>query len=143
MIKSNRQSTFAAFALIAVCLSTVPAFLALGSRRERQIQNPSAAVPQASPAPSPLATPQASPPPALKATPTKSLAVLQSRINEILAKPELGSAMVGIKVTSLDTGRVVFEENSEKLLRPASSSRKAKHVLSQPRVLRSSNFWMS
>jgi D-alanyl-D-alanine carboxypeptidase/D-alanyl-D-alanine-endopeptidase (penicillin-binding protein 4) len=46
---------------------------------------------------------------------------LQSRISEILAKPELSSAMVGIKVTSLDTGRVLFEENSVKLLRPASN----------------------
>jgi len=29
--------------------------------------------------------------------------------------------MVGIKVTSLDTGRVLFEENAQKLLRPASN----------------------
>ncbi|HSB27702.1 MAG TPA: D-alanyl-D-alanine carboxypeptidase/D-alanyl-D-alanine-endopeptidase [Pyrinomonadaceae bacterium] len=121
MIKSNRQFSIAAFALIAVCLSIVPAFLASGSQRERQIQSPAASVPQASPTPSPVATPLASPSPALKATPTKTLAELQSRINEILARPELGSAMVGIKVSSLDTGRVVFEENSEKLLRPASN----------------------
>jgi D-alanyl-D-alanine carboxypeptidase/D-alanyl-D-alanine-endopeptidase (penicillin-binding protein 4) len=29
--------------------------------------------------------------------------------------------MVGVKVTSLDTGRVLFEENAQKLLRPASN----------------------
>ena len=55
------------------------------------------------------------------AGPPKTLADLQSRISEVLAKPELAPAMVGIKVVSLDTGRVLFEENAEKLLRPASN----------------------
>jgi D-alanyl-D-alanine carboxypeptidase/D-alanyl-D-alanine-endopeptidase (penicillin-binding protein 4) len=51
----------------------------------------------------------------------KTVAELQTRISEILAKPELAPAMVGIKVVSLDTGRVLFEENAAKLLRPASN----------------------
>ena len=51
----------------------------------------------------------------------KTLAELQTRISEILAKPELASAMVGVKVVSLDNGRVLFEENAAKLLRPASN----------------------
>src|SRR5215216_5206683 len=55
------------------------------------------------------------------ATPPKTLPELQSRISEILAKPELTPAVVGIKVVSLDTGRVLFEENAAKLLRPASN----------------------
>ena len=45
----------------------------------------------------------------------KTIAELQTRISEVLAKPELAPAMVGIKVTSLDTGRVLFEENASKL----------------------------
>jgi len=51
----------------------------------------------------------------------KTLPELQARISQILAKPELAPAMVGIKVVSLDTGRVLFEENARKLLRPASN----------------------
>jgi len=51
----------------------------------------------------------------------KTLPELRAKISEVLAKPELSSAMVGIKVVSLDTGRVLFEENAAKLLRPASS----------------------
>src|SRR5205085_9692786 len=51
----------------------------------------------------------------------KTLAELQTRISQILAKPELAPAMVGIKVASLDNGRVRFEGNAEKLLRPASN----------------------
>src|ERR1044072_2607993 len=51
----------------------------------------------------------------------KTVTELQTRISEILAKPELAPAMVGVKVVSLDTGRVLFEENAGKLLRPASN----------------------
>src|SRR5215211_6333541 len=51
----------------------------------------------------------------------KTLPELRSKISEILAKPELGPAMVGIKVVSLDTGRVLFEANAQKLLRPPSN----------------------
>src|SRR5690348_8544942 len=51
----------------------------------------------------------------------KTVAELQTRISQILAKPELAPAMVGVKVSSLDTGRVLFESNSDKLLRPASN----------------------
>ena len=53
--------------------------------------------------------------------PAKALGDLQARISSILAKPELSSAMVGLKVVSLDTGKVLFEENANKLLRPASN----------------------
>src|SRR5690349_6857669 len=55
------------------------------------------------------------------ATAPKTLPELQAKISEILAKPELSPAMVGIKVVSLDTGRVLFEDHADKLLRPASN----------------------
>ena len=85
--------------------------------------NPS---PTVAPSPTPAATPQESPSPAMvqpvkPTAPAKTLSELQGRITEILRKPELQSAMIGVKVVSLDTGRVMFEENSEKLLRPASN----------------------
>lgn len=51
----------------------------------------------------------------------KTLAELQTRISAILDKPELAPATIGVKVTSLDSGRVLFEENAVKLLRPASN----------------------
>ena len=53
--------------------------------------------------------------------PARTLEELKARISEILAKPELEPAMVGVKVVSLETGRVLFEENAHKLLRPASN----------------------
>lgn len=53
--------------------------------------------------------------------PPKTVAELQTRISAVLTKPELAPAMVGVKVVSLDTGKVIFEENAAKLLRPASN----------------------
>jgi serine-type D-Ala-D-Ala carboxypeptidase/endopeptidase (penicillin-binding protein 4) len=52
---------------------------------------------------------------------TTTLAELQARIVEVLQRSELTPAIVGIKVASLDTGKVLFEENGSKLLRPASN----------------------
>jgi len=81
--------------------------------------------PTASPAEIPQASPQATPAPSVvaprTATTTRTLAELQARISEVLRKPELASAMVGIKVSSLETGEILFEENADKLLRPASN----------------------
>lgn len=51
----------------------------------------------------------------------KTVEELRTRISQILAKPELAPALVGVKVVSLDNGRVLFEENAAKLLRPASN----------------------
>ena len=79
-------------------------------------------IPAANPSPSPSASPVASPTPAAKtANPTATLAELQSRISEILRKPQFAPAMIGIKVASVETGKVLFEENAHKLLRPASN----------------------
>src|SRR6266850_2270146 len=92
--------------------------------RERKVGAPLVATPAPSPVASrvasPVPSPQASPAPRV-ATTTQTLAELQARILDVLQKPELAQAMVGIKVASLDTGRVIFESNANKLLRPASN----------------------
>lgn len=59
--------------------------------------------------------------PRANASTTRTLAELQARISEILRRPELASATIGIKVASLETGKVLFEQNVNKLLSPASN----------------------
>jgi D-alanyl-D-alanine carboxypeptidase/D-alanyl-D-alanine-endopeptidase (penicillin-binding protein 4) len=77
------------------------------------------------PTPTPVASPTPSPTP--KPTPTplpvaaKTVDELQSQIREVLRRPGLTRAQVGIKIASLDTGKVLFEENAEKLYMPASN----------------------
>ena len=100
-------------------------------QRERRVTPAVVATPTPTPVPtptsvpSPAATPQPSPTPDVaqirKAATTRALGELQVRISQVLRKPELAPAMVGIKVISLETGRVLFEENANKLLRPASN----------------------
>jgi D-alanyl-D-alanine carboxypeptidase/D-alanyl-D-alanine-endopeptidase (penicillin-binding protein 4) len=118
--------------LFALLLAATPtAFAQQEPGRERRV------VPTASPTPTPAITPvpapSASPAVTETAAPTpevaqvrsgsttRTLSELQSRISAVLQKPELAPAMIGIKVTSLETGRVLFEENANKLLRPASN----------------------
>lgn len=112
------------FLFLILSVGSVPALSSVSfpQRQRKAVPTPT---PQATPVPSPLQTPPASPSPTPTqpriATTTKSLAELQSRITEILRKPELAPAMVAVKVASLDTGRVLFEENAHKLVRPASN----------------------
>lgn len=98
-------------------------------QRERRVAPVTSAAPTASP--TPLAPPIPSPStpvnqtsattPSRSATSTRTLGELQARISEILRRPELAPAMVGIKIVSLDTGKVLFEQNANKLLLPASN----------------------
>jgi len=98
------------------------------TQRERQVQQQTAPA-QPSPSPSPAASPVMVIPPQPRPPvvqeprlpPPATLGDLRARIKEVLAKPELSSAMVGLKITSLDTGVVLFEENAAKLMRPASN----------------------
>lgn len=92
-----------------------------GAQRERRVE--------VSPSPTPSPVPLASPTPLVSATPsietrtsatTRSIGELQARIQDVLRRPQLTQAIVGVKITSAETGKVLFEENSNKLLRPAS-----------------------
>ena len=140
MAKKFRAQTYLSFLLFfALITSATPIGAQQAPQRERRVTpaasvNPAptpSPVPAVSPAPSPAATTAVTPQPSSAPTPdvaeirkaatTRTLAELQARISQVLRKPELAPAMVGIKVTSLETGRVLFEENANKLLRPASN----------------------
>ncbi len=118
---------FALVLLTALTNAGVPVMVA-GHAPQRARTATQAPAPQATPTPPIGQTPAPTPTPEPIAAPvtrsantTRTLAELQARISDILRKPELSSAMVGIKVASLDTGRVLFEENANKLVRPASN----------------------
>jgi D-alanyl-D-alanine carboxypeptidase/D-alanyl-D-alanine-endopeptidase (penicillin-binding protein 4) len=50
-----------------------------------------------------------------------TVAELQSRISEVTHRPGLARAQIGVKIASLDSGQVLFEENADKLYMPASN----------------------
>ncbi|MGI8812095.1 MAG: D-alanyl-D-alanine carboxypeptidase/D-alanyl-D-alanine endopeptidase [Pyrinomonadaceae bacterium] len=64
----------------------------------------------------PTAIPLPTPTPVLQ-----TLAELQSRIQSRLAAPEVRRGTVGVKIVSLNSGKVVFEQNAEKYVMPASN----------------------
>jgi serine-type D-Ala-D-Ala carboxypeptidase/endopeptidase (penicillin-binding protein 4) len=130
---SISRSFIWSFLLFSLIHSAIPITKAQQlPQRERRVATPTPTptpVPvvtsTASPTEVPEASPQATPAPLVvaprTATTTRTLAELQARILEILRKPELAPAMVGIKVSSLETGKILFEEDADKLLRPASN----------------------
>ena len=71
------------------------------------------------PLPTTSPSPAATPVPIQK--PAQTLADLQSRIRSRLLAPELRRGQVGVKIVSLNSGKVVFEENAEKYFMPASN----------------------
>ncbi len=91
-------------AVIALTLLLAPAYFA---------QRPTP-----SPTPRPAATVTATP---IQTPAVRSLADLQAEIRSRLQRPELRRGQVGIKIVSLNTGKVVFEENGEKYFMPASN----------------------
>jgi D-alanyl-D-alanine carboxypeptidase/D-alanyl-D-alanine-endopeptidase (penicillin-binding protein 4) len=60
-------------------------------------------------------------PVAVSAAAPKTVEELRARIQEVLRSAELAPAMASVKVASLETGRTLYEENADKLLRPASN----------------------
>ena len=68
----------------------------------------------AKPPATPTPTPTPSPTPAVE-----TLESLQSKIRSRTLAPELRRGQVGIKVVSLRSGKVVFEQNAEKYFMPA------------------------
>ncbi len=51
----------------------------------------------------------------------KTLAELQQKISAFVSQPRFDGALWGIKVVSLDTGVMLYETNSERLMSPASN----------------------
>ncbi len=51
------------------------------------------------------------------------LAAFQQTLTNFVTHPRYDSALIGVKVESLDTGRVIFEHQANKLLKPASNAK--------------------
>lgn len=102
------------------CLSLTLGIAAQDTSRTRVITAPTptiSPIPKVSPTVTPTVSPTASPTPAA----VQTLPELQTKIRTILARPTLMRGRVGVKVVSLDTNKVVFEDNAEKYFMPASN----------------------
>jgi D-alanyl-D-alanine carboxypeptidase/D-alanyl-D-alanine-endopeptidase (penicillin-binding protein 4) len=121
--------------LFALLTSYAPATAAAQTgTRERRTQ-----IQTAQPTPTPAArqtptpTPSATPTPGAQQTPTptptptpavvapRTLEELRARVREMVSRPEFAASNLAIKIASLDTGRVLLEENASKWMQPASN----------------------
>ncbi len=106
--KSRRQSYASCLLLFALCFGSLTRLRAQEQERERRVETGAPAAAQAT---APVAASKSAP---------KTIEELRARIQEVLRRSELAPAQVAVKVASLETGRVLFEENAIKLLHPAS-----------------------
>lgn len=61
--------------------------------------------------------------PATTNKPVETFAQFQARLEKVATHPRFDAAMLGVKVESLDTGKIIFEQNADKLLKPASNAK--------------------
>ncbi|HYO63846.1 MAG TPA: D-alanyl-D-alanine carboxypeptidase/D-alanyl-D-alanine-endopeptidase [Pyrinomonadaceae bacterium] len=146
--RKNRPKPSAALLLIfALVLAPAVGFTTRGNtahaqqQRERRVATPTPTpaptrTPATAPTPTPTpaatdqlrpaqesAAPQTTPEP-LPRTPgvaPRTVEELRARIQQVLRQPQLAASHTAVKIVSLDTGRVVFEENAGKWMQPASN----------------------
>lgn len=100
----NRGLKISAFSAVSIFFLSLTMF----AQRDRVVEKPTPTpVPAVSPSPTPA--------------PVQTLGSLRAKILGILRSPELRRGHVGIKIVNANDGKVVFEENSEKLFMPASN----------------------
>src|SRR5436190_11224811 len=66
--------------------------------------------------------------------PASTLAELQQQLRDYLSQSKYAAALWGVKVVSLDTGKLLFEFNQDKLLTPASNTKLYTAVLALDRL---------
>ncbi|MBV9928214.1 MAG: D-alanyl-D-alanine carboxypeptidase/D-alanyl-D-alanine-endopeptidase [Acidobacteria bacterium] len=135
-----RTRSLLTYLLLFSLLASAPSARAVAAQTPTQTRERRAA-PQATPTPTPARTqatparPTPTPTPAAAQTPTptptpaatttasapQTLEELRARIRDLLARPEFAASRVAVKVSSLDTGRVLFEQDSRKWMQPASN----------------------
>src|SRR5438309_7411008 len=110
--------------IVAVCLCAVSSALTTyfnhaeaQPQRDRRV----ATEPTPTPVPSPATSPGASRSVSPSRSVPNSLADLKSRIEEIVRQPGLEPGIFAVKIVSLDTGLLIYEQSANKFVRPASN----------------------
>jgi D-alanyl-D-alanine carboxypeptidase/D-alanyl-D-alanine-endopeptidase (penicillin-binding protein 4) len=112
-----RRLSFALSIVVVIALSIVQPLSLAQPQRERRV---AATEPTPTPTSAPTASPASSRP--ISAAPApQTLAELLSRIQEVVRQPALEPGFFAAKIVSLDSGTVIFEQNANKFVRPASN----------------------
>jgi len=117
-----RRGSSVRFLLISVFLlglatTTVQPISFAQRQRDRRV----ATEPTPTPIPSPATSPGASVSISTSRPAANTLAELKTRIEEISHQPSLEPGLFAVKIVSLDTGLVIYEQSANKFTRPASN----------------------
>ncbi len=112
-----RRLSFALTVVFALAMTLVHPLGLAQPQRDRRVAA------DATPTPSPAI---AAPPAGSRSLPrlplaASTLAELRTRIEEIVHQPALDPGFFAVKIVSLDTGNLIFEQNANKFVRPASN----------------------
>ena len=72
--------------------------------------------------------------PATTNKPVETLAEFQARLKTVATHPRFSAGLLGIKVESLDTGKIIYEQNADKLMKPASNAKMYSGALALDRL---------
>ena len=143
-MKPARTRSLLASLLLISLIAAAPAGRVYGAQNQTRERRAAPQTPAVRPTPTPTPartqptparpqpTPAASQTPTLTPTPTprptpapaaspQTLEDLRARIRDVIARPEFAASHVAVKVASLDTGRVLFEQDARKWMQPASN----------------------
>lgn len=123
--KIQRALIAGSFLLAAAIALSAPLNHA-GAQQQRDRRVTTEATPTPAPSPEPSPTPTRSTfaslvPPRPAGDAPRTLAELLTRIEEVVRQPALEPGFFAIKIVSLDTGNVIYEQNANKFVRPASN----------------------
>lgn len=124
IIKTPRITTLFLIAAVSVFLAVNFGASAQTERRQRVTATPTPKIkasPNLAASPTPKQTTPTPTPSPTPVVPVQTLAELQSKIRTTLFRPELRRGSVGVKIVTLKTGNVVFEQNADKYFMPASN----------------------
>lgn len=117
-LKRKTHLVFVAWLSLLIAAALVEPVNHVGAQQQRDRR-----VADATPTPTPSL--EASPAGSRPITPVRNaprtLAELQARIEEVVRQPALEPGFFAVKIVSLDTGNAIFEQNANKLVRPASN----------------------
>ena len=109
--------------LLSIALASCLISLCINGKTSADSRTILVALPTPTPKPSPKPTtsPTPGPTPSPTPIPLQTLESLQSSIRQRMFAPEVRRGRVGIKIVSLNTGKVIFENDAEKYFMPASN----------------------
>lgn len=124
--KNIQRALIAGSFLFAVAMALSAPLNHAGAQQQRDRRVTTEATPSPTPSPDPSPTPSRSTlasvgPARPVGNAPHTLAELLTRIEEVVRQPALEPGFFAVKIVSLDTGKVIFEQNANKFVRPASN----------------------